>query len=108
MCNLDCFEVKRNCVKSFLESSEEYRLESVEDELLTLNKHLVRMKEMNSTLINERNQTQEEIEVMGRATELLKGCDSEVTTEALTSSLIAGDMLDRRVNKIAGVVSQAD
>jgi V-type H+-transporting ATPase subunit a len=107
MCNLDGFEVKRNCVKSFLDSGE-YQLESVEDELITLNKHLVRMKEMNSTLINEKNQTQEEIEVMGRATELLKGCDSDVTADTLTSSLVAGDMLDRRVNQIAGVVSQAD
>jgi len=37
---------------------------------------------MNSTLINEKNQTQEEIEVMGRATELLKGCDSESPADA--------------------------
>eukprot|EP00928_Gymnodinium_smaydae_P003848 TRINITY_DN1135_c0_g1_i7.p1 TRINITY_DN1135_c0_g1~~TRINITY_DN1135_c0_g1_i7.p1 ORF type:complete len:811 (+),score=230.32 TRINITY_DN1135_c0_g1_i7:66-2498(+) len=99
-----CTTIK-NHVEDFLENDSAYTLDAVEAELQSLNKQVVAFKENNATLLSERNQAQEEVQVTGRALTLLQ---SGRRSEGLTAPLVADEVGDRRLGSVAGVVAQND
>mmetsp|Transcript_72761 Transcript_72761/g.201765 ORF Transcript_72761/g.201765 Transcript_72761/m.201765 type:complete len:812 (+) Transcript_72761:104-2539(+) len=103
--------ITKNCVDEFLAGDDQYKLDTVEQELALLYTQFVQFKENNASLLNEQAQAMEEIQVASRALTLLgeAGSAGANQVEGLSAPLVGGDdVFDRRLSNIAGVVAQAD
>lgn len=118
MTKIDGCKIIKNRVNEFLDadSNGAYLLDNVEAELADLYKKWTLSKGMNDTLMNERNHAVEETQVAETALRMLEGgaersSSGGMQDESFESSArrpLVGDVVERGLGYIAGVIPTAD
>jgi len=100
-------EMTKNRVHEFLEADAQsrYTLDEVEGKLAGLYAEFVKSKAANEKIVDDRNHTVEECEVIAVAAKMLGAADGK-PSDALDAPLLSGE--ERKIGYAAGVIATAD